>query len=237
MLAQIPHFIALILCKADQMPRSRRSVLTLGAQTAKTRHPVPDSAFVTDSGNWNHNGLIVLTAVAAGGKRWEYAVHVKHALALAIPWRQASGLFTTSVYASRSIGGNALPRRFARRRIPSQAVLLKEHFAGASACKIDDKVDTISSLGHAPVFRSLNAPCNGEMISHDLSCVEPASLRRFRNRKGIIAEVDKRLEDGAEVGAFRAGEESGYVFEDGVFGILSMGRTPHFTNDPNCLEE
>ena len=30
-------------------------------------------------------------------------------------------------------------------------------------------------------FRSLNAPCDGVMISHDLSGVEPFSLRRLRD--------------------------------------------------------
>ena len=89
--------------------------------------------------------------------------------------------FRTSSSASFYIGGSSLPRRSARRRIPSQARLLKKHFAGASGCKIDDKVDAISSLGHAPVFRALNAPCEGVMISHDLAGVEPLSLRRFRD--------------------------------------------------------
>lgn len=90
-------------------------------------------------------------------------------------------LSSTSSSASFYIGGSSLPRRAARRRIPSQARLLKKHFAGASGCKIDDKVDAISSLGHAPVFRSLNAPCEGVMISHDLSGVEPFSLRKLRD--------------------------------------------------------
>ena len=90
-------------------------------------------------------------------------------------------LSSTSSNASFYIGGSSLPRRSARRRIPSHARLLKKHFAGASGCKIDDKVDAISSLGHAPVFRSLNAPCEGVMISHDLAGVEPFSFRRFRN--------------------------------------------------------
>ena len=90
-------------------------------------------------------------------------------------------LSSTSSSASFYIGGSSLPRRAARRRIASQARLLKKHFAGASGCKIDDKVDTVSSLGHAPVFRSLNAPCDGVMISHDLSGVEPFPLRRFRD--------------------------------------------------------
>ena len=90
-------------------------------------------------------------------------------------------LASTSSSASFYIVGSSFPRRSARRRIPSHARLLKKHFAGASGCKIDDKVDAISSLGHAPVFRSLNAPCDGVMISHDLSGVEPFSLRRLRN--------------------------------------------------------
>ena len=128
-----------------------------------------------------HNGLIVLPAVTAGGQRSEYAACTKYPLTLAIPRRQASGPFTTSSYTSYNIGGSSLPRRFALRRIPSQAVLLKEHLAGASACKIDDKVDSISSLGDAPVFRPLNAPCEGVMISQDLSRVEPFPFRRLRN--------------------------------------------------------
>lgn len=90
-------------------------------------------------------------------------------------------LASTSSSASFYIGGSSLPRRSARRRIPSHARLLKKHFAGALGCKIDDKVDAISSLGHAPVFRSLNTPCEGVMISHDLAGVEPFSLRRFRD--------------------------------------------------------
>ena len=90
-------------------------------------------------------------------------------------------LSSTSSNASFYIVGSSFPRRSARRRIPSQARLLKKHFAGALGCKIDDKVDAISSLGHAPVFRSLNAPCEGAMISHDLAGVKPFSLWRFRN--------------------------------------------------------
>lgn len=37
------------------------------------------------------------------------------------------------------------------------------------------------------------------MVSQDLSCVEPTSPRRFRNRKGIVAQVDEGLEDGTEI--------------------------------------
>lgn len=40
------------------------------------------------------------------------------------------------------------------------------------------------------------------MVSQNLSRVQPASLRRFRNRKGIIAQVDEGLEDGAEILSF-----------------------------------
>ena len=95
--------------------------------------------------------------------------------------------------------------------MPSQALLLKQYFSGASACQICDKVDAISSLGHAPVFRALNAPCDGEMISHDLPGAKPLSFWRFRNRKGIVAEGDERLEDGAEVCASGGGEQPGDV--------------------------
>ncbi len=40
------------------------------------------------------------------------------------------------------------------------------------------------------------------MVSQDLSRMEPASLWRFRNRKGIVAQVDESLEDGAEIRPF-----------------------------------
>ena len=142
-LAQIAHFISLILREANQMTETRWAFFSLGAQASETRHPVALTALVADTGR--------------------------------------TQLSSTSSSASFYIGGSSLPRRFARRRIPSQARLLKKHFSGASGCKIDDKVDAISSLGHAPVFRSLNAPCEGVMISHDLAGVEPFSLRRFRN--------------------------------------------------------
>ena len=111
------------------------------------------------------------------------ASKARHPVALAALVTDAglNQLASTSSSASFYIGGSSLPRRAARRRIPSQARLLKKHFAGALGCKIDDKVDAIPSLGHAPVFRSLNAPCDGVMISHDLSGVEPFSLRRLRD--------------------------------------------------------
>ena len=51
------------------------------------------------------------------------------------------------------------------------------------------------------MFRALNAPCDGEMIAHDLSGAQPFSFRRLRDRKGIVAEVDERLEDGTKVRA------------------------------------
>ena len=95
----------------------------------------------------------------------------------ALPAQEAS----TSSKASLNIGGRSFPRRSALRRIPSQALLLKQYLSGTLPCKICDKVDAISSLGHAPVFRPLNAPCDGEMISHDLAGVEPFSLWRFRD--------------------------------------------------------
>lgn len=121
--------------------------------------------------------------------------------------------------------------------MPSQALLLKQYFSGASACNICDKVDAISSLGHAPVFRALNAPCDGEMISHDLPGAKPLSFWRFRNRKGIVAEGDERLEDGAEVCASGGGEQPGDVLENGESGIFSTGSTPHFPDDSDCLKK
>ena len=134
-----------------------------------------------------HNRLIVLPTSIPCGKGWENAICIKDAFTLMIPrtlagnGRKIAYISTTSSNASFYIGGSSLPRRSARRRIPSQARLLKKHFTGASGCKIDDKVDAISSLGHAPVFRSLNAPCEGVMISHDLAGVKPFSFRRLRN--------------------------------------------------------
>ena len=49
------------------------------------------------------------------------------------------------------------------------------------------------------------------MISHDLAGVEPFSLRRVRDKNGIIAEGDERLKDGSEVCASGAGEQAGDV--------------------------
>ena len=101
--------------------------------------------------------LIILTAVAVRGKRWEHAVRPEHALALAIPGRLAdhagNGIAarlrtqcgrallliadavrlyalttqesSTSSSASLSMGGSSFPRLCARRRMPSQAFLLK----------------------------------------------------------------------------------------------------------------
>ena len=145
--------------------------------------------------------------------------------------------FTTSSSASFSMGGSVFPRFAALRRIPSQAVLLKEHFSGALASKIEDYVDTISSLGHAPVFRSLNAPCEGVMIAQDFSGVQPFSLRRLRDRNGIIAQGDTAFEDGSEVSAFVAGKETGHVLEDYEFRVSSMGCFPHFFYDADSFKE
>ena len=135
------------------------------------------------------------------------------------------------------MGGSVFPRFAALRRIPSQAVLLKEHFSGALASKIEDYVDTISSLGHAPVFRSLNAPCEGVMIAQDFSGVQPFSLRRLRDRNGIIAQGDTAFEDGSEVSAFVAGKETGHVLEDYEFRVSSMGCFPHFFYDADSFKE
>lgn len=109
----------------------------------------------------------------------------------------------TSSSAALSVGGRGLLRRAALRRMPSQAFLLKQYFAGALACKICDKVDAISSLGHAPVFRPLNAPRDGETISQDLARLEPLVLRRSRYKNGIVADVDEGLERSPEILSLR----------------------------------
>ena len=75
------------------------------------------------------------------------------------------------------------------------------------------------------------------MISHDLSGVEPFSLRRVRDKNGIIAEGDERLKDGSEVCASGAGEQAGDVFEHGELGIFSIGGTPHLSNYANGFKE
>nr|DAW90239.1 MAG TPA: hypothetical protein [Bacteriophage sp.] len=75
------------------------------------------------------------------------------------------------------------------------------------------------------------------MISQDLSGSQPFSFWRFRNRKGIMADGDKRLEHGAKVFSFTRGEEPGNIFEDGEFWVLAIGGTPHFLNDSYCLKK
>ena len=75
------------------------------------------------------------------------------------------------------------------------------------------------------------------MISHDLPGAQPSSLWRFRYRKGIVAETDECLEDGAEVCAPGGGEQSGDVLEDGESGILPIGSAPHFSDHSDCLKK
>ena len=45
---QITDFLALVLCKADQMSRTRRAVFTFCTNTSKTGHPVALAAFIAD---------------------------------------------------------------------------------------------------------------------------------------------------------------------------------------------
>lgn len=54
--------------------------------------------------------------------------------------------------------GNCLPRRDARRKMPSQALRLKKYFSGTHACKIEDKRDAQATLGNAPVLGIHSSP-------------------------------------------------------------------------------
>lgn len=183
--AQIANLFALVLSKTDQMTGTRGAIFTFRTDTSETRHPVAFAAFVAyqkrdmrrsaqrmrrisglriaaiigagDLRGIVDDSLIILTAAAVGGKRWEMTIRTENALALMIPrghtadagYRVAACLrsergralvliadaagvdsltaqeASTSSRASFSIGGSSFPRRSARRRIPSQALLLK----------------------------------------------------------------------------------------------------------------
>ena len=71
---------------------------------------------------------------------------------------------------------------------------------GGCACKICDKVDTFSSLGHSPILSVESSPSEGEAVCQYLSCLCP--LCRSRNRKTFVFEPAYALEDGFEVLAF-----------------------------------
>ena len=57
-----------------------------------------------------------------------------------------------------SVGGNCLPRRDARRRIPEHALAESEYLLGASLCSTCHKKATLPSLGHSEVAAVKNSP-------------------------------------------------------------------------------
>ena len=68
MIAKITHLVTLVLSKAYDMGRTRRSVLALGAKAAEALHPVALTAFIADAGfGVIDNSLIVLPAAASSG--------------------------------------------------------------------------------------------------------------------------------------------------------------------------
>jgi hypothetical protein len=92
--------------------------------------------------------------------------------------RGASLIFVMS--ASRSIGGRALPRRSARRKIPAQALGDKEYFTGASPSKIHDKKDSPASLCRSEILGVVHAPSevNASASYHSSVCPSPSSRKR-----------------------------------------------------------
>ena len=71
---------------------------------------------------------------------------------------QAQAAWRSRAFFSRT--GSSLPRAEALRSIPRQAFGLKEYFSGTLACKICDKVDALSALGHSPVLSIKYPPCD-----------------------------------------------------------------------------
>ena len=103
--------------------------------------------------------------------------------------------------ASRRIAGSSLPRAEARRRIPRQALGLKEYPSGASACKISDKVTAASSLGDSPMLRIKSSVRNAPSVSHVNVGVGPSVFLRHRHRGPRLCDTDDRIEDRLEVEA------------------------------------
>lgn len=115
-----------------------------------------------------------------GLKRIDYSI--QSSLARSIVWRSAAS----------SISGKRLPRRSARRKIPSHALALKEYLAGALSSKIEDKVDAAATLGDAPVLSIKNSVSKAPSVS-DVTVVhvlDPRALARHRHVLTGRAEGD-----------------------------------------------
>ena len=123
-----------------------------------------------------------------------------------------------------NFGGRVTFFARARRRIPSQARLLKEYLGGVSSCKICDKEDSTTTLGCSPVLSVKNSVGKLPAVEVNHTGVGEAALR-YRNFG--LRDFGQNL---CEVFAAVDVEDVRDVFPDEKFRLDS-------SNKFNCFEE
>ena len=96
-------------------------------------------------------------------------------------------------------------------------------------CKICDKKDSATTLGHSPILSVEDAPCDFTLRQFCHSCVRPFAVFRHWN-----LGLSDFLEHGPKVHSFVAAERSRHVLPDEEPRIPSSGGTSHGTNNVNC---
>ena len=122
-----------------------------------------------------HNGQITVGLTAEGGGK-PPALH-RHGIAALIVQNFYDRACCSS--AAFSKGGNSLPRRSARLKIPAQAFGDKEYFSGAFSSKICDKKQAPPPLGSPKVLGIVYDPSEINASPSRHSGVGPSS--RFRH--------------------------------------------------------
>jgi hypothetical protein len=134
--------------------------------------------------------------------------------------------------AAFSIGGSSLPRAFARRKIPAQALGDKEYFGGAPSSKIRDSQQAFSSLWHSVMLSVLADPSEINASPSNHSGVCPFAGSRHWN-----FGFTERLDDGFITTPPVNAKDAGDVLKDRDFGVVAIGGAPHFFYDSDGFKE
>jgi hypothetical protein len=123
-----------------------------------------------------------------------------------------------------------------------QAVTLKKYLSGTLSSKIEDKEHTLASLGDSPKLSVKSSPSDRGMISHDEPSLRPFLPSRsvfLISRNAIVSFTDlpEGFEDCSEVFALCRAKSSVNIFPNCDLRVSPIGRTPHFSNNPDRFKE
>ena len=104
-------------------------------------------------------------------------------------------------------------------------------------CKICDKKDSFSTLGHAPPLCIKDSICDTPSVSQIVVSIRPSLFLRRRHLGGRFFNTDDGFEDCLEVLSLVGGEGTRHILPHDKSWFCSIGLTPHFFHDSDCFIE